>query len=99
VDAGNTRLDGTLDVTNNATVGGTLAVNGNVTMGDAKNIILNTNTGTQIGTAADQKLGFFGKTPVIQEDSINDADGDLANVKEQLNKVIASLKALGLIAD
>lgn len=33
---------------------------------DARNILLGTSTGTKIGTATTQKLGFFGKTPVIQ---------------------------------
>jgi hypothetical protein len=37
-----------------------------VTLGEGENIVLGTTTGTQIGTAAAQKLGFFGKTPRVQ---------------------------------
>lgn len=37
-----------------------------VTLADAKNIILNTTTGTKIGTGTTQKLGFFNATPVVQ---------------------------------
>ena len=43
--------------------GGTLA--GDLTI-STHNIITDTTTGTQIGTATGQKLGFFGATPVIQ---------------------------------
>ena len=37
-----------------------------VTMADAKNIVVNATTGTKIGTAITQKLGFYGVTPVAQ---------------------------------
>lgn len=37
-----------------------------LTMADAKNIILNATTGTKIGTATTQKLGFYNKAPVVQ---------------------------------
>lgn len=37
-----------------------------VTIADATNIVLNTTTGTKIGTATGQKLGFYNATPVIQ---------------------------------
>lgn len=38
----------------------------NLTMPSGGNIILNATTGTKIGTATSQKLGFFNATPVIQ---------------------------------
>lgn len=44
--------------------GGTFS--GDVTIADGKNIVLNTTTGTKIGTSASQKLGFFNVTPVVQ---------------------------------
>jgi hypothetical protein len=34
---------------------------------DGRNIQTGRTTGTKIGTAADQKLGFFGVTPVAQQ--------------------------------
>lgn len=38
---------------------------------DGRNIQLGTTTGTKIGTAATQKIGFFGKTPIVQAIAIN----------------------------
>jgi hypothetical protein len=40
---------------------------GDVTHGDAKNIVFGSTTGTKIGTATTQKLGFYNKTPVVQQ--------------------------------
>jgi len=37
-----------------------------LTMADGKNIATNTTTGTKIGTATGQKIGFWNTTPVIQ---------------------------------
>lgn len=38
-----------------------------ITMLDGANIIVDTTTGTKIGTATNQKLGFFNATPVVQQ--------------------------------
>lgn len=38
-----------------------------LTITDAGNLILATSTGTQIGTATSQKLGFFGTAPATQQ--------------------------------
>lgn len=52
------------------TVGGLQTLTGKtlsgVTMADATNIILNATTGTKIGTATNQKLGFYNATPIVQ---------------------------------
>lgn len=40
-------------------------------MGDAQNLIFNTTTGTKIGTATTQKLGFWNVTPIVQPASAN----------------------------
>ena len=37
-----------------------------LTMGDATNIAVNATTGTKIGTATTQKIGFWNVTPVVQ---------------------------------
>lgn len=37
-----------------------------ITMDDGANIAVNTTTGTEIGTASTQKLGFWGTTPAVQ---------------------------------
>ena len=42
-------------------------------LADALNIVLNATTGTKIGTATTQKLGFWNATPVVQPASANQA--------------------------
>lgn len=37
-----------------------------LTLNDGSNIAVGTGTGTKIGTAASQKLGFYNATPVVQ---------------------------------
>lgn len=51
-------------VTTNSSEG--ITVQQHLTMADAKNIILNATTGTKIGTAITQKLGFYNATPIVQ---------------------------------
>ena len=46
---------------------------GSITLADAANIAAGTTTGTQIGTATTQKLGFWGKAPVVQPASASQA--------------------------
>lgn len=43
-----------------------------IMMADGENIVFDTTTGTQIGTATSQKLGFFGVTPVVQQTELTD---------------------------
>ena len=42
-----------------------------LTISDAKNIVFNTTTGTKIGTATTQKIGFWNATPIVQPASAN----------------------------
>jgi hypothetical protein len=51
---------------------GTVKVNSNLEIADAKDIVLATGTGTKIGTATTQKLGFYGATPVAQQTELTD---------------------------
>ena len=53
--------------------GGSLSIDGNITLADDKDIIVGTTTGTNIGTATTQKIGFYGVTPVVQRASANQA--------------------------
>ncbi len=48
---------------------GTFTHNGAITIADAKDITLNATTGTKIGTATSEKIGFWNATPVIQQAS------------------------------
>jgi hypothetical protein len=42
---------------------------GQITIADAKNVILNTTTGTKWGTGTTQKQGWYNATPVVQQTS------------------------------
>ena len=52
------------------TIDGVLLKDGGITPADGANIILNATTGTKIGTATTQKLGFFNATPIVQPSAI-----------------------------
>ena len=73
-----------------------VTVSNDLTMGDAGNIILNTTTGTKIGTAADQKIGFLGATPVIQQTGGTDAPAVVG--QGNTSAYIASIQSIALAA-
>lgn len=50
-------------------------INGGLTIADAKDIALNTTTGTKIGTATSQKLALWNQTPIVQPSSTGEATG------------------------
>lgn len=75
----------------------------NIQILDARNIQLGRTNGTIIGTATDQKIGFFGKAPVVQQSTISDpSGGGSAGVdtpaRNAINSIIDLLQALGLMA-
>ena len=65
---------------------------------DGVNLTFGTATGTQIGTAANQKLAFFGKTPVVQPTlgAANAGTSYTTNEQTMLNAVYAAVRVLGL---
>jgi hypothetical protein len=65
---------------------------------DGVNLTFGTSTGTQIGTAVNEKLAFFGKTPVVQPTLGAATAGTSYTTNEQtmLNAVYAAIRALGL---
>jgi hypothetical protein len=65
---------------------------------DGVNMTIGTATGTQIGTAANQKLGFFGKTPITQPTLGAATAGSSYTTNEQamLNAVYSAIRAIGL---
>ena len=73
-----------------------LTLNGDLTA-STRNIVTDITTGTKIGTATDQKIGFFDKTPVVQPTAVADAT-DAATVITQLNALLSRMRDLGLIA-
>jgi len=67
---------------------------------DGRNIQLSSGTGTKIGTSATQKLGFFGATPVVQQQVLGslsesgiDSDG---TARIGINRINTALINLGL---
>jgi hypothetical protein len=66
-------------------------------LADAGDITVGTTTGTKIGTATTQKLGFYNATPVVQPAAVADAT-DAPSVITQLNDLLAKLRTLGIIA-
>ena len=65
---------------------------------DGINFTFGTTTGTQIGTSASQKLGFFGKTPTVQPTMGSATAGSSYTTNEQsmLQAVYNAVRALGL---
>jgi hypothetical protein len=53
---------------------------GGLTILDGTDIALDTTTGTKIGTATTQKLGFFNATPVVQQTATTDLGTALSNL-------------------
>jgi hypothetical protein len=89
------------------TIGGTtnrpLSLDGTgvITIAAGKNFVLNTTTGTKIGTGTTQKLGFWNATPVVQPAAQADASGGSVidtEARAALNGLLAKLRTIGLIA-
>ena len=84
-------------------------LNGNVNISDGSNIVLDSTTGTQIGTTTTQKLAFYGDTPIVQPStsiaSATAAHGSGTAVKEDstfgcytIGQIVTALQTLGLLA-
>jgi hypothetical protein len=68
-----------------------------LTLAAGVDIITNTGTGTKLGTAANQKVGFWGQSAVVQPTAVADATG-AGDVVAQLNALLAKLRTIGIIA-
>jgi hypothetical protein len=82
---------------------------GNLTIADAINIILNTGTGTKIGTGTNQKLSFWNAPPVIQPTTAIAAATFAANTSGiaddsatwdsyTIGQIVAALRQVGILA-
>lgn len=78
-------LGGAYDATPYFYSNGTVEFADTIRMTDAKNIILQTTTGTKIGTATTQKLGFWNATPVVQPATTGTATGFTAGAGTAVN--------------
>ena len=65
---------------------------------DGVNMTFGTTIGTQIGTSANQKLGFFGKTPITQPTlgAATASSSYTTNEQAMLNAVYSAIRAIGL---
>lgn len=68
------------DLGSTQTFSGGKTFNATITLGDAINIILNTTTGSKIGTSTSQKLAFWNATPITQPANTTDLRTLLINV-------------------
>jgi hypothetical protein len=68
---------------------------GSLTFAEGVNLIVGTTTGTKIGTATTQKLGFFNATPVVQQ-TLAAAASDPATTQALANSLRTALINLGL---
>jgi hypothetical protein len=77
-----------------------VAFNASGTWADGINITVGTSTGTQIGTASTQKIGFLGATPAVQQTGGSASAGSSYTSTEQgmLNKAYAALRTFGLLS-
>ena len=66
-------------------------------LADAGHITVGTTTGTKIGTATTQKIGFYNTTPVVQPAAVANAT-TAVDVITQFNDLLAKLRTLGIIA-
>lgn len=72
---------------------------------DGRNIQTGRTTGTKIGTDTNQKLAFYGTTPVDKPETVADANSqganyvqsDVQSITTAVNTVIDRLQELGLI--
>lgn len=69
---------------------------------DGRDIQLGRTTGTSIGTDTDQKVGFYGVTPVVQTAKISDPSGQTADLdneaRAKITAIIDALEAIGITA-
>lgn len=91
-------------------IDGTTELNDNITIKDAKNIILDSTTGTKIGTGTGQKLAFWNTAPIAQPTTgiaeaafVENSGGTVVNVDSTfagytLQQVVQALKDAGLLA-
>lgn len=112
--AGGSLILSTYDTAGAATIGTlrsrmTLDTAGLLTFADAVNLAFNDTTGTKIGTAATQKIGFWNATPVVQPTtggatssfSVNTGTPVLEDSTWDgytISVVIAALRGIGILA-
>ncbi len=70
-------------------------------LSEAINLVVGTTTGSKLGTATTQKLGFWNATPVVQPAGIADVAGGAtvdAEARAAINSLLGKLETIGLLA-
>lgn len=68
---------------------------------DGRNMQTGRTRGTKIATSTDQKIGFYGATPIIQAATIGSPSGGSVidiQARSAITSIIASIKNLGITA-
>jgi hypothetical protein len=91
-------------------IGMPVDIQGSLSILDANDIILGTTTGSKIGTATNQKIGFWNAAPVVQPTTgiaeaafVENAGGTAINVDSTfggytLQQVVKALQTVGILA-
>jgi hypothetical protein len=106
---GNVGIGQTTDAGFRLDVNGTARVQGNFTLTAGSNIVLQTTTGTRIGTATNQLLSLWNATPNVQPTTAITAGAFVSNTSAILNdtatfdgytigQVVAALRRIGALA-
>lgn len=69
---------------------GVIRLNSDVTLADGVDLAANTSTGTKIGTATGQKLGFWNTAPVIQPAHADQAATVMGNANSEISGLTIS---------
>lgn len=72
-----------------------------VTLTDATDLVVGSTTGTKIGTATTQKIGFYNATPVVQQTNVTNPTGGAtvdAEARTAIDAILSRLETLGLFA-
>jgi hypothetical protein len=67
-----------------------------------RNIITAGATGTKIGTAATQRLGFWGKSPAVQPAAVSNPTGGATidtEMRTSYGTLLSRLRVIGIIAE
>lgn len=103
----NFRGNGTAEVVDTSTGStrtahyGSSAWFGTLTLNEGVNIATGIATGTKIGTATSQKIGFFNKTPILQPSAVTAPSGGAtidAESRTAISAILTRLQNLGLFA-
>lgn len=77
-----------------------LSLTSNLALPDGINISMGTTTGSMIGTASTQKIGFWGATPVVRQGAISNPTGGATvdtECRSALSSLLAHCRTIGII--